>query len=145
VRGCRLIVSKASDLTTIRVTGRLGNGVVSLLDEACSRARRPLVLDLSELTGASDGGVLLLRRLAAEGVHLVAASRYVRLLLEHASPAPGAPPAGRRGLRPARAQPAAPRGRASGRAGSWFSPWDAAPHLGRACRIRLEPPTWPCP
>jgi hypothetical protein len=70
----RLIVSKAPDLTTIQVAGWLRGDSISLLGDACAEARRPLVLDLSELTGASDAGVLLLDRRASEGVHLLAAS-----------------------------------------------------------------------
>jgi len=86
----RLMVSSAADLTTIRVVGRLRDDGVVLLANACDDAKRPLVLDLSELTGASDGGVLLLGRLAREGVHLLGASPYIRLLLgppeEHYEP-----------------------------------------------------------
>ena len=78
----RLSVNQASDLTTIGVAGRLGADAIVILGEACGGARRPLVLDLSDLTSASNAGVLLLRRLASEGVHLLGASRYVRLLLE---------------------------------------------------------------
>ena len=77
----RLMISSAADLTTIRVVGRLRDDGVVLLTEACDKAKRPLVLDLSELTGASDAGVLLLGRLARDGVHLLAASPYMKLLL----------------------------------------------------------------
>jgi hypothetical protein len=80
----RLSVNQAPDLTTIGVAGRLDGDAVVILGEACGGARRPLVLDLSDLTNASNAGVLLLRRLASEGVHLLGASRYVRLLLEDA-------------------------------------------------------------
>jgi hypothetical protein len=80
----RLSVNQAPDLTTIGVAGRLGDDAVVILGEACGGARRPLVLDLSDLTNASNAGVLLLRRLASEGVHLLGASRYVKLLLEEA-------------------------------------------------------------
>jgi hypothetical protein len=90
----RLIVSEASDLTTIRAVGRLGDEAVPLLSDACSEARRPLVLDLSDLTSASDAGVLLLRRLADEGLHLLGASRYLALLL--AAPGASIVPAPRR-------------------------------------------------
>jgi hypothetical protein len=78
----RLIVSETPDITTIGVVGRLGDAAVVILGEACSGAGRPLVLDLSDLTSASDAGVLQLRRLAGEGVHLLGASRYMRLLLD---------------------------------------------------------------
>ena len=81
----RLIVSEAPDLTTIRVAGRLRDDAVMSLNDACGAARRPLVLDLSELTGASEAGALLLSRLGREGVHLVGESPFVRLLLAHAT------------------------------------------------------------
>jgi hypothetical protein len=84
----RLIVTEAADLTTIRVAGRLRDDGVALLGEACDGARRPLVLDLSELTSANDAAVLLLRRLGSEGVHVLGASQYVRLLLERAEGVP---------------------------------------------------------
>jgi hypothetical protein len=94
----RLIVTEAVDLTTIRVAGRLRDDVVALLGDACDRARRPLVLDLSELTSASDAAVLLLRRLASQGVHVLGASQYVKLLLERADGVPvPLPPRRRRG------------------------------------------------
>ena len=94
----RLIVAEAPDLTTIRVVGHLRDDGVLLLGEACAAGRRPLVLDLSELTGASDSGVLLLDRLSREGVHLLAASPYVRLLLARITDpqAPPVPPSRRR-------------------------------------------------
>jgi hypothetical protein len=78
----RLIVTEAPDLTTIGVVGRLGDDAATILGEACGRARRPLVLDLSDLRSANNAGVQLLRRLAGDGVHLLGASQYVRLLLE---------------------------------------------------------------
>jgi hypothetical protein len=84
----RLIVSDRPDLSTIQVVGRLRDDGVALLGDACARARRPLVLDLSELTSASDAGVLLLARLAGEGVHLLGASQYVRLLLQRVEDIP---------------------------------------------------------
>jgi hypothetical protein len=100
----RLIVAEAPDLTIVRVVGRLRDEAVAVLGDTCGGARRPIVLDLSELTGASDAGVLLLGRLAGEGVHLLGASHYMRLLLERAS-APAAPRR-RRGRRPASHPPA---------------------------------------
>jgi hypothetical protein len=108
----RLIVSEALDLTTIRVAGRLRDDAVTLLSDACRGAHRPLALDLAELTNASDAGVLLLHRLAAEGIHLLGVSQYMRLLLGRAPSAPG--PRRRRGpsatkaaadYRPRRAKP----------------------------------------
>jgi hypothetical protein len=101
----RLIVSEAPDITTIGVVGRLGDDAVVILGEACSGAGRPLVLDLSDLTSASDAGVLQLRRLAGEGVHLLGASRYMRLLLDLAPGASSVTSSGR--LQRARRRPRA--------------------------------------
>ena len=80
----RLIVTDAPDVTTMRLVGRLRDEGVALVAETCEAARRPLVLDLSELTSASEAAVLLLNRLTAGGVHILGASQYVRLLLERA-------------------------------------------------------------
>jgi hypothetical protein len=77
----RLTVLEMSDQTTVRVAGRLGDDAVTLVQDACDRAGRPTVLDMSEVTGASAAAVLLLRRLAREGVHLKGASHYMTLLL----------------------------------------------------------------
>jgi len=105
----RVTVAEAADLTTVRVDGRLANDGVAELDGACRRARRPLVLDLTNLTGGSDAGVSLLGRLAGEGVHLLGASPYIALLLAGATPGtPAAPPRRRRPRR--RGQPRAGSG-----------------------------------
>jgi hypothetical protein len=82
----RLTIMEAPDLTTVRLAGRLGEDAVTPLHDACSQARRPVVLDLSDVTGASEAGVLLLRRLASEGIHLLGASQYVTLLLAAEKP-----------------------------------------------------------
>lgn len=96
--GFRLLVSEALDLTTIRAVGRLRDDGVALLGDACQTARRPVVLDLSDLTGASEAGVLLLGRLQREGIHLLGASPYLRMLLERSlAPRPAPPARSRRG------------------------------------------------
>ena len=109
----RLTVSEMPDLTTMRLAGRLGDAAVASLNDACAGARRPLVLDLSQVTGASDAAVLLLRRLTGAGVHLLGVSQYVALLLAAEKPPVTARP------RPLRRQPQDPsrkvgqRGKAS--------------------------------
>jgi anti-anti-sigma regulatory factor len=77
-----MILSEAPDLTIIRLVGRLGDDAARRLREKCGKASRPLVLDLSNLTAANTAGVLLLRRLASEGIHLVGMSRELRSLLK---------------------------------------------------------------
>jgi hypothetical protein len=84
----RLTVTEVGDLTTVRAAGRLADDAVTPLTDACHRARRPLVVDLSQVTGASHAAVLLLRRLVGEGVHLLGASHYVTLLLAAEDPSP---------------------------------------------------------
>ena len=103
----RLTVSEMPDLTTMRLAGRLGDDAVVALNDACDGARRPLVLDLSQVTGASDAAVLLLRRLTGEGIHLLGASQYVTLLLTaEEPPAVARPqPRGRRPQGPSRQAP----------------------------------------
>jgi hypothetical protein len=79
---------ETGDLATVRVAGRLADDAVTPLTDACRRARRPLVVDLSQVTGASNAAVLLLRRLVGEGVHLLGASQYMTLLLAAEDPPP---------------------------------------------------------
>src|SRR5262245_2213547 len=110
----RLITSAAPDLTTIRVIGRLRDDAVALLANTCDAARRPLVLDLSDLTSASEAGVLLLKRLAEVGVHLLGASQYVKLLLHH-SVNPTSAPVAPQPRRARRQRGTAPRGRTRSR------------------------------
>jgi ABC-type transporter Mla MlaB component len=98
----RLTVMEKGDLTTVRVAGRLADDAVTPLTDACRRARRPLVVDLSQVTGASSAAVLLLRRLVGEGVHLLGASQYLTLLLAAEDP-PAIDRSRRRRLRPRRA------------------------------------------
>ena len=95
----RVTVVEAADLTVIRVDGRLTDDGVAELDVTCHRAKRPTVLDLTNLVTADDSGILLLRRLVEEGLHLLGVSPYAAMLL-NAEPSPGAPIARRRKRRP---------------------------------------------
>jgi len=105
----RLTVMEKADLTTVSLAGRLGDDAVNLLHDACSKARRPLVLDLSQVTGASDASVLLLHRLVADGVHLLGTSQYMTLLLATERPPPIARPRPRARRTPARSKQSRPR------------------------------------
>ena len=98
----RVTVVEAADLTVIRVDGRLADEGVEELEVACFRAKRPTVLDLTNLVTADDSGVLLLRRLVGEGLHLLGASPYAAILLNAESPPsrPTVPIARRRSRRP---------------------------------------------
>jgi hypothetical protein len=98
----RLTVMETRDLTTVRVAGRLADESVIPLTDACGRARRPVVVDLSQVTGASNAAVRLLRRLGGEGVHLLGASQYVTLLLAAEDSPPAIDRSRTRRLRPQR-------------------------------------------
>jgi hypothetical protein len=98
----RLTAVESVDLTTIRLVGRVGDDAITPLLDACGRSRRPIVLDLSQVTGASEAGILLLRRLTDEGIHLLGASQYVALLLAERAPSIVRPRPRRRGKSPNR-------------------------------------------
>jgi hypothetical protein len=85
----RVTVLETADLTVIRVDGRLAGEGVAELEEACRLAKRPTVLDLANLMAADDAGVLLLRGLVREGLHLLGASPYAALLLNAPPPSGG--------------------------------------------------------
>jgi len=101
----RLTVSAREDLTVIRVDGRLAGDGIAELERAYRTARRPLVLDLAHLATADDAGVLVLRRLAGEGVHLVGMSPYLALLLGGSAAETPAARAGRQRPRVPRRSP----------------------------------------
>ncbi len=99
----RMTVTVKEDITVIRVDGRLAGDGVPELEHACRSARRPLVLELTHLTAADEAGVVAVRRLAAEGVHLLGASPYITLLMSMSAGGPRPPSlAGRREPRSAR-------------------------------------------
>jgi len=90
----RVTLKEGEALTVIRVDGRLAGDGVAELDRACRDARRPVVLDLADMITADSTGLLLLRRLAGDGVPLLGASRFTTLLLS--GPAPGSESTSRR-------------------------------------------------
>lgn len=108
----RVTVTETADLTVIRVDGRVAGTVLAELEATCRQARRPAVLDLTNLVSADDAGVLLLRQLAEEGLHLVGASPYTVLLLNWGRPsrAPAGPPAAGRREQPSPGSTSTPRG-----------------------------------
>ncbi len=82
----RVTVTEAEDLTVLRVDGRLAGDGVSELDRACRAARRPVALDLANLTQADESGVALLRRLSGAGIHILGVSPYIALRLNAPTP-----------------------------------------------------------
>jgi hypothetical protein len=88
-------VAETADRTVIRVDGRLADEGVAELELARRCAKRPTVLDLTNLVTADDTGVVVLRRLVRQGANGHAAGdaghrRHLESAAAHAGP--GAPP-----------------------------------------------------
>jgi hypothetical protein len=62
-------VAETADRTVIRVDGRLADEGVAELELARRCAKRPTVLDLTNLVTADDTGVVVLRRLVRQGAN----------------------------------------------------------------------------
>ena len=84
----RVTITESEDLTVIRVDGRLSGDGVSELDAVCRAARRPVAVDLANLTQADEAGVALLRWLDGAGIHVLGVSPYIALRLSSAAEAP---------------------------------------------------------
>ena len=95
----RVSLSESPELAIIRVGGRLGGDSLRRLRMVCRQARRPLVLDLSDLTDASEAGVRLLCLLAGHGVPVLGASRVMQRRLEIQTTAVAVPQQSRRPTR----------------------------------------------
>jgi hypothetical protein len=78
---CRLDVSPEEGRAVVRIHGRLAGAAVRELDRVCREVSRPLVLDVTYLMSADDGGVATLRRLHLDGAQLAGLSPYLVLLL----------------------------------------------------------------
>ena len=78
---------EAAGETVVELHGWLSEGVLAELESLCASVTCPLRLDLANLAGADETGLIALRRLAAAGARLQGASPYIRLLLEP-DPAP---------------------------------------------------------
>ena len=81
------IIDKSLDddsRVTLLVEGRIVDEGLAVLERECDRhlkAGAPLSLDLSRVTYLGPGGILLLRRLAQEGVRLVRLQRLLQEML----------------------------------------------------------------
>ena len=69
------------DRRIVRLAGRLSAAHVPELLTVCAGCG-PLELDLAELMSADMAGIEALRRLRADGAHLVGAPGYIQLKLE---------------------------------------------------------------
>ena len=78
----RITTRLNGSVRTIKVDGRLLSGETAELVRACEGPVGTLVIDLSDLSFADDGGVRVLKELRANGAKLHGARLYVSTLLE---------------------------------------------------------------
>jgi hypothetical protein len=72
----------ADEGVVVELHGWLSEEVLSEFEKLCGSLDRPLLLDLTNLAGAGEAGLLALRRRVAAGARLEGVSPYIRLLLE---------------------------------------------------------------
>jgi hypothetical protein len=65
----------------VRIAGRLASEGLGELQQVLDGANLPLSIDLGELQSADSAALSLLQRLESDGVRLVGASPYLRMLL----------------------------------------------------------------
>jgi len=78
----RITKASSGSVTKIKIEGRLASNDVSELEMACQSVQGSIGLDLSDLTATDAEGVRTLKRLLAGGARLLAASPYMKALLE---------------------------------------------------------------
>lgn len=70
--------------TVVRIAGRLAGAAVTQLKKACDPIEDSLVIDLSNLLFADDGGIKAIRAIVDRGAQVHGASPFVQLLLDRA-------------------------------------------------------------
>jgi anti-anti-sigma regulatory factor len=75
------ITTLTTEVTTVKLDGRLSSKEVIELTRLCDRLAAPVVIDLSGLFFADDEGVNVLADLKAHGVELVRPRPYLSVLL----------------------------------------------------------------
>jgi hypothetical protein len=78
----RIDVVQDESSTVVLVAGRLQDGAVEELSDACDRLDVPYTLDLAELVSADAAGINLIRTLSSAGAVVRGQSPYLRLLLD---------------------------------------------------------------
>lgn len=75
----------------VELHGWLGEDTLGEFESLCGSIRGPLLLDLSNLVGADEAGLLALRRRGAGGARIEGASPYIRMLLDSVPAVPDEP------------------------------------------------------
>ena len=78
----RITTRLDGSVRTVQVDGRLLSGEIAELSRACQGPCDSLVIDLSDLSFADDGGVRVLKELRANGAKLHGAGLYLSTLLQ---------------------------------------------------------------
>jgi hypothetical protein len=71
--------------TTVTIDGQLSADSISLVETCCSQAEsdgRPVQLFLRDVTTVDQAGRMLLRRLSAKGIRLMASGVYTSYLVQ---------------------------------------------------------------
>ncbi len=77
-------VEESPTLVTLKLEGKIASDWVSLLERECLgvlQGERKVVLDLSDVTFVDGGGVEILGRMAAEGIHVINCAAPIEDLL----------------------------------------------------------------
>ena len=80
--GYRIEIQKSDGATVLQVAGILGGRGLSELEKLCRESLGPLCLDLANLQSVDAEGIRLIQQLELQGVALLGASPYLRLLLK---------------------------------------------------------------
>jgi hypothetical protein len=71
--------------TVVTIDGQLSGDSIAVVETCCSQAeacRKPVDLFLRDVSTVDQAGIILLRRLAAKGVHLLANGLYTSYLVQ---------------------------------------------------------------
>ena len=101
MRMIRVTKTEEQSRTLITVDGQLSGESIAAVDCCCSQAElnsKPIYLYLHDVTTVDQSGIVLLRRLAGKGVHLLGRGLYTSYIVEDISSGDTAPPVSSAGL-----------------------------------------------
>jgi hypothetical protein len=81
----RVIKQEEQSLTTVTIDGQLSSDSIAIVETCCNQARstgNPVQLFLRDISAVDQAGEMLLRRLAARGISLVARGVYTSYLVQ---------------------------------------------------------------
>ena len=81
----RVMKTEESSRTVVTIDGQLSGECVTVVEICCSQAesdRKPVYVFLRDVTTVDHAGTMLLRRLAAKGIRLLARGVYTSYLVQ---------------------------------------------------------------